>query len=419
MVNPIRVIQLLDGGEAFGVPHGIARMLEAHDPARVRVEGLFLGRGPGYELLAPRFAAAHDLGVGPLFPLRRPGGVKYDPLFLSRRAVVGGRCLIAASGFLRRERPHVIHTRRWELALLAWLASRGLPVRRIWHAHGTYQFGGRRSTWFERFARRSMHCIVANSRFTRDSFPESLRGMIRVVHNGAPVERLRREARPGEFRRRFGVQPDEKLVGIFGAVVPIKGHIYFLEAARHVLDATSKRRNVETPNLNGCGEGLKVRFAIVGGTTDAYERMGALDELAVNIRRLELEGQVIQTGYLPGATAYMGDFDVIAMPSAWTSWQKGEGFGNVMIESMAMGVATIATRWAAVPEVIEDGVDGLLVPPREGRALGEAMLRLLRDDALRRRLGAAGYDKVRREFDARVVAARLEDVYEEEAAELV
>src|SRR5262249_54503221 len=77
-----------------------------------------------------------------------------------------------------------------------------------------------------------------------------------------------------------------------------------------------------------------------------------------------------------------------------------DGIPNVLVEAMAMGIPVVSTPVSAIPELVEDGVNGLLVPQRDAEALARALARLLEDPALRARLGGAGQDNVRRSSDA-------------------
>jgi glycosyltransferase involved in cell wall biosynthesis len=81
---------------------------------------------------------------------------------------------------------------------------------------------------------------------------------------------------------------------------------------------------------------------------------------------------------------------------------------NSLLEAMALGLPVVSTTLAAIPEIVDDGVDGVLVPPGHAASLAAAMERLLADPALRRRLGDAARQKVRQRFDAaRNAPARL------------
>ena len=80
---------------------------------------------------------------------------------------------------------------------------------------------------------------------------------------------------------------------------------------------------------------------------------------------------------------------------------------------MAVGTPVVAYRFAALPEIVDDGVTGLLVEPRDDRALAEAILMLLDDEALRSRMGTAARARVLDKFDTRVTTAQLVDVLDE------
>ena len=390
------IAMLFDGGEMFGLPHAVLNLLDPMDRTGLRLAGLFLGPGVGYDALASCFTQAHQFGVGPLFPLRRAGKPKYDPIYLGGRLRCAVRSLRATAAWARAQPPAILHAHSYGMAWLGWRATRNLPVRRVFHAHGPYPYSGRKSRRFIRFVRRAIHRVLAISRFVADTYPAELRDRVRVLHNGVPVQKLRAAAAPGEFRARYGVAPDQPLIGVFGAIVPRKGQTYFVEAAARVAQKHPA-----------------ARFALVGGTTDAFEQMGVLRELGALIGRLGLADRVIQTGFVQGATRWMVDFDITVMPTVPIPTQIGEGFGLVLAEAMAQGVASIATTCGAPPEIIDDGVTGLLVPPRDAGKLADAMLALLDDPARRARVARAGAASIAARYDAPLAAARLRSAYEE------
>ena len=98
-------------------------------------------------------------------------------------------------------------------------------------------------------------------------------------------------------------------------------------------------------------------------------------------------------------------FDVVALPT------RHEGLSQGLLEAMALGKAVVTTRSGGNTDLIEDGVHGLLVPPRDARALAAALDQLLGDAALRQRLGAAARRRAREEFTIAKTAAGTEDVY--------
>jgi glycosyltransferase involved in cell wall biosynthesis len=112
------------------------------------------------------------------------------------------------------------------------------------------------------------------------------------------------------------------------------------------------------------------------------------------------------TGEVPDTDAVRDEYraaDIFCLPSLQ------EGFGIAFLEAMASGLPIVACRSAAVPEVVPDGEAGLLVPPDDPKALARALIRLLSDPLLRRRMGEAGMRKAREhaweEIARRFVAA--------------
>jgi glycosyltransferase involved in cell wall biosynthesis len=107
---------------------------------------------------------------------------------------------------------------------------------------------------------------------------------------------------------------------------------------------------------------------------------------------LRSDGRVTWKGWLDAAQKAdaLGGADVFVLPS------HSEGMPNAMLEAMSHGCAVVATRVGGVPDVLTDGEDGLMVPPGDGDALAAAALRVLRDPALRERLGRAAQERTER-----------------------
>ena len=127
-------------------------------------------------------------------------------------------------------------------------------------------------------------------------------------------------------------------------------------------------------------------------------------------RRIEARGlrdRVALLGLQPCVRLVYGAADLSVLPS------DEEGFSNVILEAMEAGKAIVATKVGGVPEAISDGVDGLLVTPKDSGALAEAMLKLLRDDDLRKRLGEAARRRARQEFSLDAMFAAYEKLYRE------
>ncbi|MEM9032630.1 MAG: glycosyltransferase, partial [Pseudomonadota bacterium] len=109
--------------------------------------------------------------------------------------------------------------------------------------------------------------------------------------------------------------------------------------------------------------------------------------------------------------------DIFVLASQATAENDRDGLPNVLVEAASQGLACVATRFSAIPELIEDGTSGLLVPPGDAAALADALRTAARAPGLRQRLGRAAEDRVRREFDADPGIRRLKRLFEESWAE--
>jgi glycosyltransferase involved in cell wall biosynthesis len=148
--------------------------------------------------------------------------------------------------------------------------------------------------------------------------------------------------------------------------------------------------------------GLSFRCRILG---DGPQREAALARIRAHglEQRVELGGPVFQEHL----REHLAAADVFALPCVVAADGDVDGIPVALMEAMAMEVAVVSTTVSGIPELVADGVDGLLVAPRDARALAAALERLLLDPDLRARLGAAGRRKVRERFDVDRSAAQL------------
>lgn len=240
--------------------------------------------------------------------------------------------------------------------------------------------------WLERRAARRTRLCLAPSRAMAEAivdaygFPED---RIRVVPHGIDPARYGQDpdARV-RLRRSLGLE-DEILVLFVGRLDEPKGILDLLEAFGRAVrgDAT-------------------LRLAIAG-------RGPLASEVA---RRKDAEGlarQIHLLGFRSDVAAWYVAADVFVLPS------RREAFGMVLLEAMASRVAVIGTRAGGIPEIVEDGRTGLLVPAQDPEALAGAILALARDPQKREALARAGSAAVRERFGIERMARATCAVYEE------
>src|SRR5262249_57061591 len=144
-----------------------------------------------------------------------------------------------------------------------------------------------------------------------------------------------------------------------------KGQRYLIEAAHLVVQ--------QIPDA---------RFVILGE--------GELREhLEKQVRDHHLEKHVLLPGFRTDVVGCLKTFDLFVMSSVT------EGLGTSLLDAMACSRAIVATTAGGIPEIVQDGVNGLLVPPRDAKALADAIIYALGDEALRARLGETGFARVR------------------------
>ena len=125
------------------------------------------------------------------------------------------------------------------------------------------------------------------------------------------------------------------------------------------------------------------------------------------VRQLGLKDKVDFLGWRSDIPILLKDCDIFVLSSDW------EGFGNVLVEAMSAGKPIVATRVGGVPEVVEDGVTGFLVPPRDADVFASAILKLVREKRLREEMGRKGREKAVKEFDISIVTREYERLYKE------
>lgn len=188
-----------------------------------------------------------------------------------------------------------------------------------------------------------------------------------TVHEGIDVERVA-HTKPVNVHAELWLPAHAPLVVNIGALVEHKGQRHLVDAAALVVR--------EIPDA---------RFVILGEGA----LKGALEQ---QVRHLHLEKHVFLPGFRADVLGWLKGADVFVMPS------EMEGLGTSILDAMAAGVPVVGSATGGIPEVIEDGATGLLVPPGDARALAASIVRLLREPALRERMGQAGWARARERF---------------------
>ncbi len=302
------------------------------------------------------------------------------------------KALLSLYRILRVERPQIVHTHTAKAGFLGRLAARmaGVPVLiHTYHGHVLNGYYGPAKSWLLKMMERGLARITDRLVAVSELVKEDL-----IAYRVAPPEKISviplgfdlepffdGESLKGEFRRELELGSGDKLVGILGRIFPIKNHRLFLESAAQIAQQESN-----------------VRFVIVGD--------GILkSEMEKYARDLGIQQRVIFTGWRHDLPRIYADLDLLVVSS------DNEGTPVSAIEAMASGCPVVATRVGGLPDVIENGETGYLVPAQQPQALAAAMLDLIRHPGTAERMGRAAQLSVKNKFSINRLIAETENLY--------
>ncbi len=288
---------------------------------------------------------------------------------------------------IRRHDIDLVHTISYPASLYAALAARSCGVPQIWHDHNIKRIH-RVNRFLYRFAARSCPVVIGPSNAVTDNLARAgiSRAKLRTVYNGIDLDRFAvDDASVAAFRREMELEPGAQAVGLFGQMLPYKGHRTLIEAAPAILR-----------------DAPRTRFFFVG----ALENPPYEDELRASIAAAGLSRAITLCGWRGDIPVVLRAMDVVTV---LTTTPEPAALG--LMEAMAAGRAVVATRSGGTPEIVLDGETGLLVDPGDASAVAGAVAGLLKDEARRARLGRAGRLRIEERFTLARHLREMEEIY--------
>lgn len=207
---------------------------------------------------------------------------------------------------------------------------------------------------------------------------------VHVAYSGVDLQSSAPSSDRESLRNRYGLDSQQPVIGTIANIFPRKGFEYLIDALEAIRQTF--------PNI--C-------CFIVGKGDSSY-----LEKLQQRVRQKGLDSNIVFAGFQANVYDYLNMLDVFVLPSVL------EGFGIVLIEAMAMGKPVVATSVGGIPEVVEDGVTGILVTPRDSQQLADAVGRLLQDPQLSWQMGHAGRERAQRCFSREQAISRIQTLYQ-------
>ncbi len=251
-----------------------------------------------------------------------------------------------------------------------------------------------------------MDRLIAVSRSIADKLVVEGRSGDRVVliHNGVDLSRYDHQEACCTLPEEYGFPVGSPMVGVVGRLEPEKGQGTLIDAWPMVL------ARVPAARLLVVGEG-SCRAALEGQAESLGllgERVSA-DQDCVGTRLARPNATVVFTGRREDVPAVTAALDVAVLPS------YREAQGLVILEAMALSRPVVASDVGGIPEMITDGITGLLVPPHDASALAAAIVRLLTDHPFADTIARAAHDLVHERFCIQVMGAAIQDLYDDGA----
>jgi glycosyltransferase involved in cell wall biosynthesis len=358
--RPCNVLQIISSGGFYGAEAVVVTLSKALHEAGVNsklgiIENLHV---PNYEL----FSRAKQLNLN--VELIRSQG-RLDLSLVDRLCTV-----------MDKDEINIVHCHGYKADIIGYLAARRSGRKVIATCHGWYD-----PRLFTRFY--SLLDLLVLRRFDA-LVPVSEAGEKILLRAGVRRDRVRRidnGIEVSEVRQRS--QTTGHTIGMVGRLAPEKGVDDFIRALPLVF--------AEIP---------RCQVLLVG---EGQER----EKLQDLCSRLGIRDQVEFVGHVTDVDAVYAQLDVLAMSSV------AENLPMTLLEALSRGVAVVTTPVGSIPRIVRHNQNGLLVPPREPAALGAALLRLLQDGELRRRLGDEGRKSVIKEFSADAMARNYLGLYQE------
>lgn len=274
----------------------------------------------------------------------------------------------------------LIIAHKYPLTYLAHITKKRYGVRYCFFNHGEppsdillkylsrnfiekiYHFVGRK---VEDWMIKNADFAISNSKFSRQMLRDRAGIDSVVIYNKIDLERFKGDLDRTIVRRKYGIEHSEALILFVGRVVPSKGI--------HLLIKAFKLLKQSFPDA---------RLMIVGNPyyKDYFKKLKEISDATV------VFASYVSDEELP---YYYAACDVYATASLW------EGFNLPLVEAQACGKPVVAFNIGPHPEVVNDGETGFLVPPKDVNALAEAIIKLIKDDKLRKEMGKNGYKMVR------------------------
>jgi glycosyltransferase involved in cell wall biosynthesis len=371
----LRILHVCATAERGGLETILLNVAKSLDRSRFTPHVLFLTNGPFVNEVELAGIETHVIDAGRV-----------------RQVLEGGKALAGTVRLIRDEGINLVHSHNAKAHIYGGLAASIARVPSIYHLHGVPRFAPTRDGFVSLLSVTiPARLTVACSSYVASAFKRAWhsRREITVVRNGTfPSVATASESQA--VRQELQIIDGAPLVVMAARLQRWKGVHVFVEAAAHVARVHPE-----------------AQFIIVGGTLFGLEP-NYPRQLQQLIERLELQACVRLVGFRTDVLSFFSAASLVVHCSI-----EPEPFAVVLLEAMACSKPVIASDSGGTGEIIEQGVEGLLVPPNDPEGLSKAICSLLADPELRKRMGNAGSARVRKYLNMDRMTREFERTYTE------
>jgi len=297
----------------------------------------------------------------------------------------------AVKRILKKYDPDIIHTHGQRGGLIGRMSARDLPIKKVHTEHTyTHEFKLSNPVWhwghlnamkvLDHWTDRVIAVSNAVKKFMLDARLTKPAKII-TIYNGINQKQVKvTESEINDFRDKFNLIKSDIVIGTVGSLSPAKDTTTLIQAFAKIVTKWPKAKLV----LIGSGP-LK-------------------RDLTNLVKKLNIEDRVVFAGTIENVLPAMKTFNLFVLPSL------SEAFGITLLEAMKVGVPIVASKVGGIPEIITNKLNGILVEPKQPKKLSSAILNLLNDKRLQRKL-VGNYPATLKKFSANTMVKQTEAVY--------
>ncbi len=365
-MKKIKVLQLVEDLKVGGAEKVIADINQDLDRGKFETQIWCIARGGSIaDELQEKGAAVKILGISSYF----------NPVNILKLTTL-----------LKKENPDIVHTHGYFASVIGRIAAKYARVPVIFnHVHSTYWDYKKRNLFIEKLLSKHTQTIICCSEAVRDFVTNNEKidlSKTVVIYNGVDEERFSHFNNVSAAKMELGIEPDDPVIGTVSSLTPHKGHKYVLLAARKILETFSS-----------------TKFLFVGDG-------GLKEKLEDQANNLKISSNVIFTGTRKNIPELLNLMDIFVLPSS-----SREGLGISIIEAMAVEKPVVATDIGGIPEVVDNGKTGILIPPQNAEAIAKAVIELLFHPGKAKEMGRLGRLRIIDKFTTKRMISDIENLY--------